>query len=454
MPIASINPATGQLLESYEEIDDTELEERLELASRAFKKWRWLDFKKRAQYMQRVAALLEGETERWAKLISTEMGKPIKSAIVEMEKCALVCRYYAEHAADFLADEPLDTDASMSYVRYQPLGPILLVMPWNSPFWQIFRFSAPGLMAGNVALLKHASNVPQCALAVEDIFRRAGIPQGVFQLLLIGSSRVESVLSDPRVEAFTFTGSTQTGSVLAGMAGAHIKKAVLELGGSDPFIVLPSGDIDEAVKVGVRARLRTNGQSCVAAKRFIIHRDIAEVFEDRFVKRMASMQVGDPLDSEIDVGPLATKGLLEGLQAQVDKTIAAGARILLGGQILDRPGNFFPPTVLCEIPSDSPAYKDELFGPVASLFRVDSLDEAIALANNSVFGLGTSAWTNVAEEGERIIKEVQAGMVFINGQVRSDPRMPFGGIKKSGYGRELGRHGIREFVNVKTIWIR
>lgn len=454
MSIDSINPSTGELLASFNEIAEGEIDTKIGLAQDAYQSWRWLDYAERATYLRAAADLLEAEKDRWAALIATEMGKPIRSAVVEMEKCAWVCRYYAEHAAEFLADEPVNTDASRSYVHYQPLGPVLLVMPWNSPFWQVLRFSAPGLMAGNVALLKHASNVPQCANAVEDIFKRAGFPEGVFQLLLIGAQRVESVLGDRRVEAVTFTGSTETGRALAGMAGAQIKKAVLELGGSDPFIILPSADLEEAVKVAVRARLRTNGQSCVAAKRFIVHKDIAPEFERRFLRHMREMQVGDPLDPGMDVGPLATARMLETLDAQVKATVSAGARVLLGGSPLDRPGYFYPPTAISEIPAGTPAYEEELFGPVASLFRVDSLDEALALANSSEFGLGASAWTNEAEESTKIIEEVEAGMVFINGQVKSDPRIPFGGIKRSGYGRELGKHGIREFVNVKTVWLR
>ncbi len=454
MSIDSINPSTGELLASFNEIAEGEIDTKIGLAQDAYQSWRRLDYAERATYLRAAADLLEAEKDRWAALIATEMGKPIRSAVVEMEKCAWVCRYYAEHAAEFLADEPVNTDASRSYVHYQPLGPVLLVMPWNSPFWQVLRFSAPGLMAGNVALLKHASNVPQCANAVEDIFKRAGFPEGVFQLLLIGAQRVESVLGDRRVEAVTFTGSTETGRALAGMAGAQIKKAVLELGGSDPFIILPSADLEEAVKVAVRARLRTNGQSCVAAKRFIVHKDIAPEFERRFLRRMREMQVGDPLDPGMDVGPLATARMLETLDAQVKATVSAGARVLLGGSPLDRPGYFYPPTAISEIPAGTPAYEEELFGPVASLFRVDSLDEALALANSSEFGLGASAWTNEAEESTKIIEEVEAGMVFINGQVKSDPRIPFGGIKRSGYGRELGKHGIREFVNVKTVWLR
>lgn len=454
MTIATINPATGEQLKTFEPLSDGEIEARLDLAMQAFQAWRRTSFEERAAVLQRVADLLESEKQRWGELMTIEMGKPIVAAIAEAEKCAWVCRYYAEHAAEFLADEPATTDASQSFVRYLPLGPILAVMPWNFPFWQVLRFAAPALMAGNVALLKHASNVPQCALAIEELFRRADAPEGVFQTLLIGSDKVKGLLEDPRIKAATLTGSEPAGSSVAATAGAEIKKTVLELGGSDPFIVLPSADLDAAVRTAVQARTINNGQSCIAAKRFIVHREIAGDFEGGFVEQMAALRVGDPLDPETEIGPLATPAIVEELHEQVQKTIAAGARLLLGGQRLDRPGNFYAPTVLADAPPGSPAYEEELFGPVATLFRVDSLDEAIALANDSRFGLGASAWTNDPEERERLINEIEAGSVFINGMVKSDPRLPFGGVKKSGYGRELSEHGIREFVNIKTVWIK
>lgn len=454
MAIASVNPTTGEHLKTFEPLNDAQLEDKVALAARAFEAWRRTSFEERAERMQRAADLLEREKQRWGALMTIEMGKPIAAAIAEAEKCAWVCRFYAENAADFLADEPAQTDASYSFVRYQPLGPILAVMPWNFPFWQVFRFAAPALMAGNVGLLKHASNVPQSALAIEEILRRAGFPEGVFQTLLIGSDRVAELLHDPRIKAATLTGSEPAGSSVAAAAGARVKKTVLELGGSDPFIVMPSADLEAAVQTAVQARTINNGQSCIAAKRFIVHSEIAGDFESGFVERMEALRVGDPLDPRTDIGPLATPAIVEELDAQVQKTVRAGARLLLGGQRLDRPGNFYAPTVLADVPPGSPAYEEELFGPVASLFRVDSLDEAIALANDSRFGLGASAWTADPAERERFINEVEAGCVFINGMVKSDPRLPFGGVKKSGYGRELSVHGIREFVNVKTVWIK
>jgi succinate-semialdehyde dehydrogenase/glutarate-semialdehyde dehydrogenase len=379
--------------------------------------------------------------------------------VSEAEKCAWVCRYYAENAAAHLADEIVETNATKSFVRYQPLGAILAVMPWNFPFWQVFRFAAPALMAGNVGLLKHASNVPQCALAIEDIFLRAGFDQGLFQTLLIGSETVTSVLEDARVAAATLTGSEPAGRSVAGLAGKQIKKTVLELGGSDPFIVMPSANLEEAVTTAVKARTINNGQSCIAAKRFIVHEQIYDRFETEFVAAMKQLRIGDPLDEKTDIGPLATAQILRDLEEQVNVSVAQGAKLLTGGQ---RPklagdlarGNFFEPTVLADIPKDAPASCDETFGPVASLFRVASIDQAIELANSTTFGLGSSAWTNDADERERLINELEAGSVFINGMVASDPRLPFGGVKHSGYGRELSYFGIREFVNIKTVWIK
>jgi succinate-semialdehyde dehydrogenase/glutarate-semialdehyde dehydrogenase len=381
------------------------------------------------------------------------MGKPLKSAIAEAEKCAWVCRYYAEQAAVFLGDELVETDASRSYIRYQPLGVILAIMPWNFPFWQVFRFAAPALMAGNVGLLKHASNVPQCALAIEEIFQRAGFPEGCFQTVLIGVEPVQTLLEDPRIKAATLTGSEPAGMSVGRIAGHQLKKTVLELGGSDPFIVLPSADLPKAIETAVQARIINNGQSCIAAKRFIVHREIAGEFENRFVARMAALRVGDPLDPQTEIGPLATAKIAAELHEQVEQSVAAGARLLCGGRKLEGPGNFYEPTVVADAPPDSPAYKDELFGPVATLFRANSLAEAVRLANDSNFGLGASAWTNDPAECEQLVNEIESGSVFINGMVKSDPRLPFGGIKRSGYGRELSEHGIREFVNVKTVWI-
>jgi succinate-semialdehyde dehydrogenase/glutarate-semialdehyde dehydrogenase len=382
-----------------------------------------------------------------------EMGKPIGAAVGEAEKCAWVCRYYAEHAEGFLAPETRETDAGESYVRYDPLGVVLAVMPWNFPFWQVFRFAAPALMAGNVGLLKHASNVPQCALAIEEIFRRAGCPEGAFAALLVGSDAVPGLIADRRVAAVTLTGSEGAGVAVGRAAGGEIKKAVLELGGSDPFIVMPSADLPTAVSTAVKARTINNGQSCIAAKRFIVHREIAAAFTEKFVAKMAALKVGDPMEPATEIGPLATPGILDDLHAQVEKSIAAGAKLLTGGQRLDRPGNFYAPTVLADPAPGSPADLEELFGPVATLFTVADATEAIAVANRTTFGLGASAWTDVPFERDRFIREIEAGSVFINGMVKSDPRLPFGGIKRSGFGRELSIDGIREFVNVKTVWI-
>jgi len=454
MAIATINPTTGETLRTFEALTDSEIERKIQRAADTFHHHRRTSFSERAEKMQRAAEILETDKEKFARTMTLEMGKPIKAAVSEAEKCAWVCRYYAENAEAFLADELIETNATRSLVRYQALGPVLAVMPWNFPFWQVFRFAAPALMAGNVGLLKHASNVPQCALGIEDIFRRAGFAEGAFQTLLIGSDKVPRVLDDPRVKAATLTGSEPAGMQVASEAGKQIKKTVLELGGSDPFIVMPSAKLDEAVTTAVKARTLNNGQSCIAAKRFIIHRDIADEFEHRFVAEMESLKVGDPMDEAIDIGPLATAAIRDDLDEQVRQSVAAGARVLTGGQPLERAGYFYAPTVLADIPENSPAYQDELFGPVASLFRARDLDEAIHIANATSFGLGSSAWTNDESERARFIDEIEAGSVFINGMVASDPRLPFGGVKRSGYGRELSYHGIREFVNIKTIWIR
>jgi succinate-semialdehyde dehydrogenase/glutarate-semialdehyde dehydrogenase len=459
MPISSINPATGEVLENFDSLGQQELEAKLARAAEAFRAQRPTAFADRAQKMFRAAEILEQEKKSFARIMTLEMGKPISAAMSEAEKCAWVCRYYAENAAAHLADEIVETNATKSFVRYQPLGAILAVMPWNFPFWQVFRFAAPALMAGNVGLLKHASNVPQCALAIEDIFLRAGFDQGLFQTLLIGSETVTSVLEDARVAAATLTGSEPAGRSVAGLAGKQIKKTVLELGGSDPFIVMPSANLEQAITTAVKARTINNGQSCIAAKRFIVHEQLYDRFEMEFVAAMKQLRIGDPLDEKTDIGPLATAQILRDLEEQVNVSVAQGAKLLTGGQ---RPklagdlarGNFFEPTVLADIPKDAPASCDETFGPVASLFRVANIDQAIELANSTTFGLGSSAWTNDADERERLINELEAGSVFINGMVASDPRLPFGGVKHSGYGRELSYFGIREFVNIKTVWIK
>jgi succinate-semialdehyde dehydrogenase / glutarate-semialdehyde dehydrogenase len=454
MAIASINPTTGQVLKTFEELTGAQIEAKLSLAAQAFSKHRKLPFADRARMMMKAAEIIEAEKESCGRMMTLEMGKPIRAAVDEVAKCAWVCRYYAENAERFLADENVETTATKSFIRYQPLGAILAVMPWNFPFWQVLRFAAPALMAGNVGLLKHASNVPQSALSIESIFRRAGFAEGVFQTLLIGSRKVEGILNDPRIVAATLTGSEEAGIQVGAAAARKIKKVVLELGGSDPFIVMSSANVDEAVAAAVKARVQNNGQSCIAAKRFIVAESIADEFERKFVSGMEALRIGDPLDESTELGPLSTPDGVTSLDADVQKTIRAGARVLTGGKRLARPGNYYAPTVLTDIPKDSPAYGEELFGPVASLFRAKDLKDAIRIANDTRFGLGASAWNNDAQEREVLINEIEAGMVFINRMVASDPRLPFGGVKSSGYGRELGVHGIREFTDIKTVWIQ
>jgi len=453
MAIASINPATGETLQTFEPLNNQQLDDKLQLAASTFRRYRRTSFNDREPLMKRAAEILEGDKARFARIMTLEMGKPIKAAAQEVEKCAWVCRYYAENARKHLADEVVETTASKSFVHFQPLGPVLAVMPWNFPFWQVFRFAAPALMAGNVGLLKHASNVPQCALAIEEIFKRAGFPEGSFQTLLIGSDAVQRVLEDGRVVAATLTGSEPAGRSVASIAGKQIKKTVLELGGSDPFIVMPSANIQEAANTGVKARTINNGQSCIAAKRFIVAAEIYDQFTERFVSGFKALRVGDPLEEAVDIGPLATPQIVNDLERQVNSFISAGASVLTGGKRLSGKGNFFQPTVLTNVSHDIPEYCEELFGPVALLFRVNNIDEALRLANDTDFGLGASAWTNDESEIRRLVDDLEAGVVFINGMVASDPRLPFGGVKNSGYGRELSQFGIREFVNIKTVWI-
>jgi len=454
MAIATTNPATGEVLKTFEPLTDGQIEQKLQLAASAFQTHRWTSFADRASKMMRVADILEKEKDECAHLMTLEMGKPLKAAVAEALKCATGCRYYGENAEKFLADEIVETGAKRSFIRYLPIGPILAIMPWNFPFWQVFRFVAPALMAGNVGLLKHASNVPQCALKIEDIVHRAGFAEGVFQTLLIGSEPVDRILNDARVAAATLTGSEQAGIQVGISAAKRVKKVVLELGGSDPFIVMASADLEAAVATAVDARVQNNGQSCIAAKRFIVAEKIADEFERKFVKRMQELCVGDPFDDGTQLGPLASADAVSSLDADVKKTVAAGARVLTGGHPLDRAGSFYAPTVLTNIPNDSPAYKEELFGPVASIFRAKDVDHAIRIANDSRFGLGASAWTRDPAEIERFINELDAGMVFLNKMVASDPRLPFGGVKFSGHGRELAEFGIREFMNIKTVWIQ
>jgi succinate-semialdehyde dehydrogenase/glutarate-semialdehyde dehydrogenase len=453
MTIASINPATGETLKIFEALSDSQIEEKLRLAVAAFSEFRRTTFADRAARMMKAAQILESDKEKFGRVMTTEMGKTYRSAVEEAAKCAWVCRYYAENAERFLADELAEVPGSKSFVRYLPLGPILAVMPWNYPFWQVFRFIGPSLMAGNVGLLKHASNVPQSALLIEDVLLRAGFAKGVFQTLLIGSGSVARILSDPRVKAATLTGSEGAGVQVGIAAATDIKKVVLELGGSDPFIVMKSANLEQAVAVGVKARVLNNGQSCIAAKRFIVEESIADEFERLFVSKMEALKVGDPFDEHTDVGPLATADGLKELDSDVQKTIQAGARLLTGGKRLNQPGNYYLPTVLTNIPEGSPAACGELFGPVASLFRAKNAEDAIRIANSSPFGLGASAWTNDSSEREKFINGLESGMVFINRMVASDPRLPFGGVKRSGHGRELAIFGIREFMNIKTVSI-
>jgi len=449
--LLSRNPATGEILKRIESHSDQEVERRLQKAGEAFQKTRHLPVSERARCVERAAAILEAEKASLGRLMTLEMGKPIRASIQEAEKCAQGCRYYAENGERFLAQEQLPGEKGQKYVRYDPLGPVLAVMPWNFPFWQVFRFAAPALVAGNVCLLKHASNVPQCALAIEDVIRRAGFAENSLQTLLIGSECVQEVIEDTRIRAITLTGSVEAGAKVASVAARQIKKTVLELGGSDPFIVMPGVNLPQTAEMAVQARTINNGQSCIAAKRFIVDRRIFAEFEKLFVERMSKLRLGDPMDELTEIGPLATEQVLKGVESQVNKTLEMGGKLLMGGKRLDRAGYFFPPTVLTEVPADSPAYRDELFGPVASLFQADGTEEAIRIANDTHFGLGASAWTNNESEATQFIERLESGLVFINGLVASHPALPFGGVKQSGYGRELSHYGLREFVNIKTV---
>ena len=452
MAIATTNPATGERLRSFEPLDNDEVGKRIARAHAAFDTWRLTAVADRAAIVARAGELLEGRRDEYARLMTLEMGKLLTAAREEASKCALACRYYAEQGPLIVRDQPVVSGRERGYVAYHPLGVVLAVMPWNFPFWQVIRFAAPALVAGNVGLLKHASNVPQCALALEQLFADAGAPAGVFQTLLIGSDAVAGVIADPRVSAVTLTGSEGAGSQVASQAGRHLKKTVLELGGSDPFILMPSADLDTAITTAVRARTINNGQSCIAAKRFIVHETIADEFETRFVSAMRSLVLGDPAQPQTQVGPLAMQQLVDDLDAQVKESVRLGARVLTGGRsVADRAGFYFEPTVMVDIPPGAPAYRDELFGPVASLFRARDAAHAIRIANDTRYGLGSSVWTTDEREAARFARELQAGSVFVNGMVASDPRFPFGGVKASGYGRELADVGLREFMNIKTV---
>ena len=453
MAIASINPASGELLRSFEALTKEQIEDKLSRAASARVRWARTSIRERCAVVARAGDILESERESFGRLMTLEMGKTLKSAIEEAAKCALGCRYYAENAERFLAHEPVPAEGENSYVAFQPLGVVLAIMPWNFPFWQVIRFAAPALCVGNVGLLKHASNVPQCALALDDLFRRAGAPEGVFQTLLVGSDVVPQLLADDRVAAATLTGSEHAGREVASHAGQHIKKTVLELGGSDPFVVMPSADLERAVQTAVKGRTINNGQSCIAAKRFIVHERIADDFTSRFVRSMEALVVGDPMDPRTDIGPLATPQIRDDLERQVSETMKAGGRVLTGGKRRPGAGYYFEPTVIADAPRCSAAYSDETFGPVAAILRARDVDHAIQIANDTRFGLGAAAWTTDRHEATRFAAELEAGTVFINGMVASDPRFPFGGVKSSGYGRELSIFGIREFVNIKTVRI-
>ncbi|OMC13949.1 NADP-dependent succinic semialdehyde dehydrogenase [Mycolicibacter heraklionensis] len=455
-PIATTNPATGETVKTFTAASDAEVDAAIARAADRFVEYRRTGFAQRAEWMHAAADLLEAEADEVAALMTLEMGKTLASANAEALKCVKGFRYYADHSAEFLADEVADAskvNASKAFARYQPLGVVLAVMPWNFPLWQAVRFAAPALMAGNVGLLKHASNVPQTALYLADLLARAGFPDGCFQTLLISSSAVERVLRDPRVAAATLTGSEPAGRSVAAVAGDEVKHTVLELGGSDPFIVMPSADLEAAVRTAVTARVQNNGQSCIAAKRFIVHTDIYDDFVTQFVSQMSALRVGDPTDPDTDVGPLATESGRDEVAQQVDAAAAGGAVIRCGGKRLDRPGWFYPPTVITDISRDMPIFTEEVFGPVASVYRAADIDEAIEIANASPFGLGSNAWTRDEAEISRFVDEIEAGQVFINGMTVSYPELPFGGIKRSGYGRELSAHGIREFCNLKTVWV-
>ncbi|MFG3107840.1 NADP-dependent succinic semialdehyde dehydrogenase [Streptomyces tendae] len=458
MPIATVNPANGETLRTYEAMGEEEIERRIELAEATFRTYRTTGFYERAGLMRRAADLLEADQKEIGKVITTEMGKPVKQARAEAAKCAKTMRWYADHAAELLADEePDDADvkdsgASRALVRYRPLGPVLAVMPWNFPLWQVIRFAAPALMAGNVGLLKHASNVPQTALYLEDLFHRAGFPEGCFQTLLIGSAQVDDILRDERVRAATLTGSEPAGRAVASTAGEMIKKTVLELGGSDPFVVMPSADVERAAAVAVTARTQNAGQSCIAAKRFIVHTDVYDAFAERFTEGMRALKVGDPMDEETEVGPLSSEQGLNDLVELVDDAVRGGASVLCGGERPDGPGWYYPPTVLADVTRELRIHREEAFGPVATLYRAADLDEAVLIANDTDFGLSSNVWTRDDADVDRFVRDLEAGGVYVNGMTASHPAFPFGGVKRSGYGRELSGHGIREFCNITTVW--
>ena len=453
MSIQSVNPATGEVIETFEATSAREVERILATAHAAFVEWRRTPFVTRARHLRNAAEVLKKRKADYARLMTLEMGKPIVQAEAEVDKCAWACEYFADHAEGFLAEQPRETDASRSYVRFDPLGPVLAVMPWNFPFWQVFRFAAPALMAGNAGVLKHASNVPGCALTIESVFREAGFPRGLFATVLVGSPAVAGLIVDPRIAAVTLTGSDRAGSQVAEQAGRALKKTVLELGGSDPFVVLADADVAAAARTAADARLVNSGQSCIAAKRFIVVEPVADQFIPRFLEELRSRRVGDPLARDTQVGPQARVDLRDALHRQVEESVTRGARRLLGGEIPPGPGAFYPPTLLTDVDKGMPAFDEETFGPVAAVIRAKDEADAVRLANDSPFGLGASLWTRDRATAERVAAQIDAGAVHVNGIVKSDPRLPFGGIKRSGYGRELSEYGIREFVNIKSVWI-
>ncbi|MFO7798674.1 MAG: NAD-dependent succinate-semialdehyde dehydrogenase [Rhodohalobacter sp.] len=452
--LQSINPVNDELIKEYEEHTDSEIENILKRNDKAFKSWRSVDFGHRADLLKKAGDILRENIEEYAELMTKEMGKPISGARAEVDKCAWVCDYYAENGESFLKDEIIKTDASKSFVTYEPLGTVLAVMPWNFPFWQVFRFAVPGLMAGNAGLLKHASNVTGCALAIEDVFKKAGFPEDLFRTLKIGSSKVAGVIENSIVKAVTLTGSVPAGKAVAEKAGSELKKTVLELGGSDPYLILDDADLDKAIPTCVNSRLINNGQSCIAAKRFIVVESRLEEFTERFVEEMKTKSMGDPMDESIDLGPQARNDLRDELHDQVKRSVDKGAKCLLGGDIPNKKGAWYPPTVLVEVKPGMAAYEEELFGPVAAIISAKDEEDAIGIANDSVFGLGAAVFTEDVEKGEHIAaRKLNAGNCFVNSLVKSDPRLPFGGIKESGYGRELSHFGIKEFVNIKTVYV-
>jgi succinate-semialdehyde dehydrogenase/glutarate-semialdehyde dehydrogenase len=454
MSIISINPTTGKAIQAYDEMTADQVSSAIQDAADAWEDWRHVSFNERAVLLRSTAAILRDRKDELARLMALEMGKPVRQGVAETEKCAWVCDYYAEHGAAHLAPDIIPTEATRSCAAFEPLGVVLAVMPWNFPLWQVYRFAAPALMAGNAGLLKHASNVPGCALVIEEIFERAGVPKGLFRTLMIGSAGVQAVIEHPLVRAVTLTGSAPAGRAVASQAGAALKKTVLELGGSDPYLVLPDADLEHAVATCVNSRLINSGQSCIAAKRFIVLRPVLDAFIERFTALMREKKMGDPLDTGMDLGPQARRDLRDGLHRQVETSVERGATLRLGGAVPDGPGAFYPPTVLTDVVPGMPAFDEELFGPVAAIIGADDEDQAIRLANHSVFGLGAAVFTRDLERGERVARRLDAGATFVNGLVASDPRLPFGGIKESGYGRELGSYGIREFVNIKTVVVK